>query len=156
MSSKSRLSELGNVILVPLLPVGILLTVALDVALFISDLGFCIPVIEQYAEKYQPFRDMGRALFGTLPTVLLQSIVLTLPVKAASDIGIADIDTFFACAGGCCIAVAQGLCRNFLSCIEGQEQCDHNVLAVISWYIDFEGSFGQQNITVSLPAKAAI
>lgn len=94
--SKSWLSGFGNVILVPLLPVGILLTVALDVALFISDLGFCIPVIEQHAnlEKYQPFRDMGRALFGTLPTVLLQSIVLTLPVKAASDIGIADIDTF--------------------------------------------------------------
>ena len=33
-------------------------------------------------------------MFGTLPTVLLQSIVLTLPVTAASDIGIGDITTF--------------------------------------------------------------
>ena len=43
--------------------------------------------------KYQPFRDMGRALFGTLPTFRLQSIVLQLPVETADNTGSADIDT---------------------------------------------------------------
>ena len=75
---------------------GMFLTIALDVLLFISDLGFCIPVVDQHAnlEEYQPFRDMGRAFFGTLPTVIVQSVVLTLPVKPANDIGVSEINTF--------------------------------------------------------------
>ena len=51
-----------------------------DVLLFASDHGFDVPFVARRAdlEEYQPFRDVGRSLFGTVPTVILQSVVFTI------------------------------------------------------------------------------
>ena len=70
----------------PLTPV--LLTVTFDALLFVSDLGFNVPFVGQHAdfEEYQPFRDAGRSVFGTLPTVVLQSVVFT--VRSTPDNGL--------------------------------------------------------------------
>ena len=60
--SKSWFLKLSYAVLVFLFPVGTVLTIALDVLLFISDLGFRIPFIEHHANlaEYQLFRDMGK------------------------------------------------------------------------------------------------
>ena len=94
--SKSWFLKLSYAVLVFLFPVGTVLTIALDVLLFISDLGFRIPFIEHHANlaEYQLFRDMGRALFGTLPTLMLQSYVLTLLATPDNDTGIAGTNIF--------------------------------------------------------------
>ena len=44
-----------------------------------SDLGYSLPFIENHfdLEEYQLFRDIGRALFGTVPTAVLQSVTFT-------------------------------------------------------------------------------
>ena len=54
----------------------ILMMVGLDIALVVSDLGLSIPFIDCHfdLEQYQLCRDIGRALFGTLPTAVLQSV----------------------------------------------------------------------------------
>jgi len=54
------------------LPLGVILTIVLDVLLFFADLGIPLKYIDQRVnlEHYQLFRDAGRALYGTLPTVI--------------------------------------------------------------------------------------
>ena len=44
-----------------------------------SDVGFPIPFIDHHfdLEEYQLFRDIGRGLFGTVPTAVLQSVTFT-------------------------------------------------------------------------------
>ena len=68
----------GMLAIFPLSP--FLLTVTFDVLLFASDLGFNVPFVARRVdlEVYQPFRDVGRSLFGTVPTVILQSVVFTI------------------------------------------------------------------------------
>ena len=58
---------------------GVLMMIGLDVSLFVSDLGYSIPIIDRHfdLEEYQLFRDIGRALFGTVPTAILQSVTFT-------------------------------------------------------------------------------
>ena len=58
---------------------GVLMMIGLDVCLFVSDLGYSIPFIDRHfdLEEYQLFRDIGRALFGTVPTAVLQSVTFT-------------------------------------------------------------------------------
>ncbi len=65
------------------LPLGVILTIVLDVLLFLSDLGIPLKYIDQQVnlEHYQLFRDAGRALYGTLPTVILQSVSFTMPAN---------------------------------------------------------------------------
>ena len=65
------------------LPLGVILTIVLDVLLFLSDLGIPLRYIDQQVklEHYQLFRDAGRALYGTLPTVILQSVTFTMPAN---------------------------------------------------------------------------
>ena len=63
-------------------------TVTFDVLLFASDLGLNVPFVARRVdfEEYQPFRDAGRSVFGTLPTVVLQSAVFT--VRSTPDNGL--------------------------------------------------------------------
>ncbi len=63
--------------LVLAIPLGVVLTVVL---LFFADLGIPLKYVDQQVnlEQYQLFRDAGRALYGTLPTVILQSVTFTL------------------------------------------------------------------------------
>ena len=58
---------------------GVLMMIGLDVSLFVSDLGYSIPFVDRHfvLEEYQLFRDIGRALFGTVPTAILQSVTFT-------------------------------------------------------------------------------
>jgi len=56
----------------------------LDVLLFFADLGIPLKYIDQRVnlEQYQLFRDAGRALYGTLPTVILQSVIFIEPTNS--------------------------------------------------------------------------
>ena len=65
------------------IPLGVILTILLDVLLFFSDLGIPLKYVDQRVnlEHYQLFRDAGRALYGTLPTVILQSVTFTMPAN---------------------------------------------------------------------------
>ena len=76
---KSCLRKVGWGILATFPLTSVLLTVTFDVMLFAADLGLLMPFVRQHAglEEYQPFRDVGRSLFGTVPTVILQSAVFT-------------------------------------------------------------------------------
>lgn len=58
---------------------GVLMMIGLDVCLFVSDLGYPVPFVDRHFElqEYQLFRDIGRALFGTVPTAILQSVTFT-------------------------------------------------------------------------------
>ena len=58
---------------------GVLMMIGLDVSLFVSDLGYSFSFIDRHfdLEEYQLFRDIGRALFGTVPTAVLQSVTFT-------------------------------------------------------------------------------
>lgn len=58
---------------------GVLMMIGLDVSLFVSDLGYSVPFIDRHFVllEYQLFRDIGRALFGTVPTGVLQSVTFT-------------------------------------------------------------------------------
>lgn len=58
---------------------AVLMMIGLDVALFVSDLGLPVPFIDRHfdLEEYQLFRDIGRGLFGTVPTAVLQSVTFT-------------------------------------------------------------------------------
>ena len=58
---------------------GVLMMIGLDVCLFVSDLGYSAPFVDRHfdLEEYQLFRDIGRALFGTVPTAILQSVTFT-------------------------------------------------------------------------------
>ncbi len=63
------------------LPLGVILTIVLDVLLFFADLGIPLKYVDQRVnlEHYQLFRDAGRALYGTSPTVILQSVSFATP-----------------------------------------------------------------------------
>ncbi len=65
------------------LPLGVILTIVLDVLLFFANLGIPLKHVDQRVnlEHYQLFRDAGRALYGTLPTVILQSVTFTMPAN---------------------------------------------------------------------------
>ncbi len=49
--------------------------------LFFADLGIPLKYVDQRLnlEHYQLLTDAGRALYGTLPTVILQSVTFTMP-----------------------------------------------------------------------------
>ncbi len=66
------------------IPLGVALTIVLDVLLFFADLGIPLKYIDQRVnlEQYQLFRDAGRALYGTLPTVILQSVIFIEPTNS--------------------------------------------------------------------------
>jgi len=71
------------------IPLGVVLTVVLDVLLFFADLGIPLKLaVDQQVnlEQYQLFRDAGRALYGTLPTVILQSITFTMPANPQNQL----------------------------------------------------------------------
>ena len=70
------------------LPLGVILTIVLDVLLFCADLGIPLTYVNQRVnlEHYQLFRDAGRALYGTLPTVILQSITFTMPTNPQNEL----------------------------------------------------------------------
>ena len=53
--------------------------VGLDVLLFLSRLGVPLSVFDRHInfEQYQLCRDVGRAIFGTVPTVILQSVTFS-------------------------------------------------------------------------------
>ncbi len=65
------------------IPLGVLLTIVLDVLLLFADLGIPLKYIDQQVnlEHYQLFRDAGRTLYGTVPTVILQSVTFTRPAN---------------------------------------------------------------------------
>ncbi len=71
------------------LPLGVILTIVLDVLLFFSDLDIPLKYVDQRVnlEHYQLFRDAGRALYGTLPTVILQSVTFTMPANPNNGLG---------------------------------------------------------------------
>ena len=66
-----------------IVPLGVIVTIVLDVLLFFADLGTPLKYVDQRVnlEQYQLFRDAGRALYGTLPIVMLQSCGLAGNVK---------------------------------------------------------------------------
>ena len=70
------------------IPLGVVLTVVLDVLLFFADLGIPLKHVDRQMnlEQYQLFRDAGRALYGTLPTVMLQSVTFTLPANPQNQL----------------------------------------------------------------------
>ena len=65
------------------IPLGVPLTIVLDVLLLFADLGIPLKYIDQQVnlEHYQLFRDAGRTLYGTVPTVILQSVTFTRPAN---------------------------------------------------------------------------
>ncbi len=70
------------------IPLGVVLTIVLDVLLFFADLGIPLKHIDQRVnlEHYQLFRDAGRALYGTVPTVILQSVTFAMPASPQNGI----------------------------------------------------------------------
>ena len=82
------LTKLFLITFVLAIPLGVLLTIVLDVLLFFSDLGIPLKHVDQQVnlEQYQLFRDAGRALYGTLPTVMLQSVTFTLPANPQNQL----------------------------------------------------------------------
>ena len=70
------------------IPLGVMLTIVLDVLLFFADLGIPLKYIHQRVtlEQYQLFRDAGRALCGTVPTVILQSVIFVMPTNSVDKL----------------------------------------------------------------------
>ncbi len=85
------------------IPLGVILTIVLDVLLFFADLGIPLKYVDQRVnlEHYQLFRDAGRALYGTLPTVILQSVTFTMPANPLNglDLSVNVFTISFVAAG---------------------------------------------------------
>ena len=86
-----------------IIPLGVIVTIVLDVLLFFADLGIPLKYVDQQVnlEHYQLFRDAGRALYGTLPTVILQSVSFTMPANPLNglDLSVTVFIISFVAAG---------------------------------------------------------
>lgn len=68
--------------------VGIPAVLVLDVLLFLSDFGLDLACVSTRLDldEYQLFRDISRAVFGTVPTVALQSVAFTIATSELTNL----------------------------------------------------------------------
>lgn len=73
-----------TVMMCPTTGVLMMMSFQVDVRLFLCDSGIAIPFVDQHCdlEEYQLFRNVGRALFGSLPIAILQSATFNIGTNA--------------------------------------------------------------------------